>query len=224
MPQIAAILDTLESLYGKLTPSAPTDPYLFLVWWHCGYPASEDRCGKGWIALSKSVGVTPEELLAAAKGKLVKALTPGGMVPELRAKRLREIATRTKKEFAGELRAALKKLSPVQARGLLKTFPGIGNPGADRIALFAQLSPLAAVPSNCPHVLVRIMIGHEADNYSAAYGEAQSVLETLPATYTARIRAFLLLSRHGRELCVRKNPKCDSCPLAKSCAFARRRR
>jgi len=38
----------------------------------------------------------------------------------------------------------------------LKTFPGIGNPGADRILLFARIEPLAAVPSACPHVLVRV--------------------------------------------------------------------
>jgi len=30
------LLDTLEAHYGPQEPAWPTDPYLFLVWWHCG--------------------------------------------------------------------------------------------------------------------------------------------------------------------------------------------
>jgi hypothetical protein len=33
---IAQILDRLENRYGAQQATWPTDPYLFLVWWHCG--------------------------------------------------------------------------------------------------------------------------------------------------------------------------------------------
>ncbi len=66
-----------------------------------------------------------------------------------------------------------RALPAPQARKVLKTFPGIGNPGADRILLFSRLSPVAAVPSACPHVLVRVLQGPEGDKYVAIYAAAQ---------------------------------------------------
>ncbi len=221
-PQILQTLDTLESLYGTLRPTAPTQPYEFLVWWHCGYPQSEERCAKGWQALSRSIGTAPKRLISVSTAKLASSLAAGGMVPELRAERLKEIAARVAEEHSGDLQSSLARMPEAQARKLLKSFPGIGNPGADRILLFARIAPVAAVPSACPHVLVRITRGPEGDKYAATYTAAQEVLNALPAQFDARIRVYLLLARHGRELCKRTKPLCQRCPLNRSCAFAKR--
>ena len=221
-PRITDILDSLESNYGALDPAAPTDPYEFLIWWHCGYPASEARCSKGWASLTREVGIAPKQLTAASTAKLVGALEDGGMVPDLRASRLKEIAATVQGEYGGDLRSALSRLSAPQARKALKAFPGIGNPGADRILLFSRLSPVAAVPSACPHVLVRVLQGPEGQKYVANYADAQRMLNTLPATFDERIRGYLLVARHGHELCKRSNPLCGRCPLRAHCAFANR--
>ena len=213
------ILHQLESHYGKQEPSWPTDPYLFLVWWYCGYPASDAACAKGWEALLREIGVEPHQILAASPQALAKALKPGGMVPELRAMRLKEIAARVQDEFGGDLRAALVGPLP-QVRKILKSFPSIADPGADRILLFAGIAPIAAVASNCPYVVVRILHGRERENYGVTYREAQEAIESeVPAKVDARIRAYLLLKRHGQELCKRTNPKCDQCPVGGSCAY-----
>ena len=66
--RVPGILRQLESLYGNQAPCWPTDPYHFLVWWHCGYPASDAACAKGWEALDREVGVEPRQLLAAGAG------------------------------------------------------------------------------------------------------------------------------------------------------------
>ena len=216
---IAEILRKLESFYGPQQPGWPTDPYQFLVWWHCGYPASDAVCAKGWQSLEKSVGIEPRQILAAGAARLADALKPGGMVPELRAMRLMEIAARVQDEYGGDLLAALRGPLP-KVRGLLKRFPGIADPGADRILLFAGIAPIAAVPSNCTHVLVRILHGRERENYGVTYREAQQAIEAgTPATLDARARAYLLAKRHGQELCKRTNPKCDQCPVSVDCAF-----
>jgi len=220
-PQITQVLDTLESFYGTLHPTAPTDPYEFLIWWHCGYPPSEQRCAKGWQALSDQIGITPKRLISSTSAKLAAALAAGGLVPTVRAERLQEIATRVVGEHAGDLRSSLARLPAAQARRLLKTFPGIGNPGADRILLFARIEPVAAVPSACPHVLVRVTQGSVGDKYAATYSAAQQMQDALPATFDARIRGYLLLSRHGRDLCRPANPACQRCPLRAPCAFAK---
>jgi len=213
-------LDVLEAFYGAQEPNWPTDPYLFLVWWHCGYPASDAACAKGWESLTREIGVEPDRLLKANPVKLARALKPGGMVPELRAMRLKEIAERIEKEFGGDLLEGLKGLPIAKVRTTLKKFPGISDPGADRILLFGGISPVAAVPSNCPHVLVRIRIGQERENYGVTYKEAQRIIaEEVAAKFDARIRAYLLLKCHGQTLCKLKNPKCGECPVVGSCAF-----
>jgi hypothetical protein len=96
---ISQLLRQLESFYGKQEPCWPTDPYLFLVWWHCGYPASDAACAQGWESLNRKIGVEPRQLLAATPTDLASALKPGGMVPELRATRLKDIAARVEDEF-----------------------------------------------------------------------------------------------------------------------------
>ena len=216
---ISDLLDRLEAFYGQQEPCFPVDPYEFLVWWHCGYPASDMACAKGWDHLTREVGIEPHKLLAAKPAKLAAALKAGGMVPELRAERLKEIAMRVQDEFGGDLRAGLA--GPIaQARKKLKTFPGIADPGADRILLFAGISPIAAVPSNCVHVPERILQGRESQNYSAAYREAQRALAAeLLEKFDARTRAYLLLKKHGQETCKRTNPKCEKCPISSQCAF-----
>jgi endonuclease-3 len=222
---VPEILKALESHYGKQEPTWPTDPYLFLVWWHCGYPASDATCARGWEALNREIGVEPQQLLAATPARLASALKPGGMVPELRAMRLKEIAARVQDEFGGDLKAAL--VGPMaQVRKILKKFPNIADPGADRILLFAGIAPVAAVPSNCPHVLVRIQRGQERENYGVTYKEAQQAIEAeVQEKFDARMRAYLLLKRHGQELCKRTKPKCTECPINASCAlFAGKRR
>ena len=104
---IPDLLDKLEKYYGKQEPCWPVDPYEFIVWWHCGYPASDAACTKGWDKLKTQVGIEPHNLLGATPNKLAIALKPGGMVPELRALRLKEVAMRVKDKLGGDLRAAL---------------------------------------------------------------------------------------------------------------------
>jgi endonuclease-3 len=218
---IPEVLNRLETFYGKQQPCSPSDPYSFLLWWYCGYPASDASCAKGWAELTGKIGTEPNEILAARPATLAAALKPGGMFPELRAERMQEVAARVNNQFDGDLRAAL--VGPIaKVRKLLKSFPSIGDPGADRILLFAGIQAVAAIPSNCPWVLERIRKGQESKNYNASYREAQRLVDVeVPATFDPRIRAYLLLKRHGEDLCKRSSPRCEVCPIRAACAFVK---
>ena len=218
-PSLAAVLDRLDAFHGKQEPCWPVEPYEFLIWWHCGYPASDSTCTKGWNALRREVGIEPRKLLASSQAKLARALKTGGMVPELRAMRLQQIAQRVMNEFDGDLRGGLAGPA-AEVRRMLKKFPGIADPGADRILLFGHLQPVAAVPSNCPQVLVRIQLGLERENYGVNYREAQKVIEQeVPEQFHVRQRAYLLLKQHGQTICKRSKPKCEECPVSAHCAY-----
>lgn len=216
---VASVLDKLDAHYGPQEPCWPVEPYEFLIWWHCGYPASDTTCAKGWNALKREVGIEPRSILAATQAKLADALKAGGMVPELRAMRLQQIAQRVMNEFGGDLRAGLT--GPLAGvRKALKKFPNIADPGADRILLFGDLHPVAAIPSNCPQVLVRIQLGLERENYGVNYREAQKLIEEeISEQFHARKRAYLLLKQHGQMICKRSKPKCEVCPVSTHCAY-----
>ena len=213
------VFEWLEAFHGRQGPCWPTDPYRSIVWWHCGYPPSDARCAKGWESLSQHIGVEPHDILAVPAAQLTRALAPGGMVPELRATRLKAIAERVLGEFGGDLHRGLSA-SPAKARKVLRTFPNIADPGADRILLFGGIAPVAAVPSNCPHVLVRIQLGQERENYGVTYREAQHAIEAeVGENFEERTRAYLLLKRHGQEICRSAKPKCEKCPVSAFCSF-----
>ena len=132
---------------------------------NCGYPQSDDRCDKGFRALKENVGLQPSRILAISDKKLTEAMRAGGMVPELRARRLKEIAARVESEFGGDLRAIMKQPLP-QAKKALKKISHGRRPTAEKILLFTKTAPVAAIPSNCIHVLPRLGFGEEQKNYA----------------------------------------------------------
>lgn len=230
LPNVNEVLDSLEKMYGPQRAAGPTDPYEMIAYLNCGYPASDASCSKGFDALKWEVGLSPREILAAPKSKLVKLLRLGGIVPEPRADRLKEIARRVKVEFGGNLKAVLKERLQEEkqqegkgirgAKKVLQQFPVIGEPSAEKILLFSKLAPVAAVPSAFVEVPARLWFGKAGKNYAADYRAARGILSAgLTETFEARQRAYLLLKKHGQLTCKRSHPKCEICPLTGQCAY-----
>jgi endonuclease III len=70
----------------------------------------------------------------------------------------------------------------------------------------------------------RILFGDEDKNYASGYRAAQEAMASeLPETFDARRRAYLLLKRHGAEICKRTKPKCEICPVSGMCTYFRER-
>src|SRR5260370_14236589 len=133
---------------------------------------------------------------------MAKLLRLGGIVPEQRAARLREIARKVKSEFGGDLKAELKKRVQEKyqaskgihsARKILREFPVIGEPSADKILLFSKLAPVAAVPSAFLRAPIRLRFCREWKNYAADYRKVREKLDAeRPRTSAATQRACLL--------------------------------
>ena len=222
--RLEGILKRLEKCYGKQKPVGPRRAYEMVIYRNAGYPQSDERCARGFEALKKEVGLRPEEILAASDVRLAEVMRAGGMVPELRARRLKEIAMIVKRDFAGDLRTALKQPLP-EARRALKKFPTIADAGAEKILLFTKTAAVAALPSNGIHVPLRLGFGTERRNWAASYREAQEALRAeLPEDCDAHLRAYLLLKRHGEGLCKNTLPLCEHCPVSGECRYYRRMR
>ena len=210
---LADLLDRLEARYGALAAAGPDEPYRLLIWLNCGYPASDAACAKGFASLQAAIGLAPAAILGANEAALAEALRPGGMVPELRAQRLKTIAAR-----AGELDNLLGAIE--DSRRGLTSFATIGEAAADRILLFCGLALLAVAPSGALHVPLRLGYGTEHKDWGKTYASVRdSLAAELPMDFQARQRAYLLLKAHGQATCKATRPRCADCPLTAACGY-----
>ena len=217
-PPLARVLRDLRNFYGPPEPPKVTDPFEQILWENVAYLADDERREEAFEMLRQSVGTKPEEILAAPRAKLLR-VARHGILPEKFAEKLRASARIALTEFGGDLRRAVKLPLP-EAKKALRKFPGIGEPGTEKILLFSRSYPLLALDSNGLRVLLRLGFGKEEKSYAASYRSAQEAVRgKLPDGFDALIEARELLRRHGQELCRRTNPACEECPLNDRCLF-----
>jgi endonuclease III len=207
--------------YGQPEPLPTADPFELVLWDNVAYLASPTRRREGFALLRSSVGTSPKAILKATRAALEK-VTAKGILKSTFAAKLRECARIAASDFGGDLAAAVRlPLEP--AKRALRTFPGIGEPGAERILLFAGRHALLAPDSNALRVLVRLGLVREGPSYSKTYAAARAVAKEVSADVRLAQQAHLLLHHHGQTLCKRTAPLCSDCPLAGDCAYARGR-
>ena len=215
-----ATVRKLERFYGRPKLPTITDPLELILLENVAYLADDEKRAAAFAALKKKIGTRPEQILKASQKQLEEITRLGGIVPELRAQRLRQIAELVHFIFKDDLAAELKRpLS--QAKKSLKRFPTIGDPGAERILMLTRTYPVLALESNGPRVLLRLGYAEEKKSYSASYrGVQQALAGQLPSDYNALIAAHQLLRQHGQELCKRTRPLCEAgCPLTAECRY-----
>ena len=126
-------------------------------------------------------------------------------------------------ELGGDLDSVVR-LPLEQAKRALRRFPGIGEPGAERILLFSGRHALLAPDSNALRVLVRLGRARESPSYAKTYAAVrEATAHELAGNVRLAQQAHLLLHHHGQTLCKRSAPRCSECPLAGDCPHARRK-
>jgi endonuclease III len=223
MPRIALaqIVAQLQAHYGHLKAPKLAGPWEMVLWENVAYLADDDRRREAFQTLKKRIGTEPARILSTSDEALLE-VTRHGILADQFAKKLRRCAQIALEEFDGDLRPVMK-LSFAKAKKALQTFPGIGEPGAERILLFCQTHAVLALESNGLRVLLRLGFGEEKKSYSTTYRLVQKAVEEgLEKEYSWLIQAHLLLRHHGQELCKRTKPECKKCPLAADCEFFQR--
>lgn len=216
-----SIVADLEKLHGRPKAPLPRNPFHWILWENVAYLLDDEQRELAYRALEKKVGLTAERIARAPAQALREVTALGGMHPEQRVDRLKEIAELALAEKSPDL-AHVLDLPIAQARKILRKFPSIGAPGADRILLLCGGLRELALESNGLRVLVRLGYGEEESSYAATYRSALAALAPeLPKDKAWFSRAHLLLRTHGRTLCRRSAPDCDACPLSSRCRHFR---
>jgi endonuclease-3 len=217
---LTQVVDRLLTRYGKPRPPKLAGPWEMILWENVAYLANDERRQQAFQVLERVVGIEPEQILSASNEALLE-VTRHGIVAEQFAEKLRKCAEIALQEFDGDLRPVLK-LPLRQARKALQRFPGIGEPGAETILLFARSYSILALESNGLRVLLRLGFGEEKKSYAVTYRLVQEAAKKgINDDYSWLIQAHLLLRQHGQEACRRSKPACETCPLSGECFFRR---
>jgi endonuclease-3 len=211
-------VNALREHYGPSKRPPTTDPFELVLLENVAYLATPARRRAAFDLLKHTVGTTPEAILAANR-KTLESITERGILKSTFAAKLRECAAIATERFGGDLGAAIR--GPLEsARQALRSFPGIGEPGAEKILLFTGQQALLAPESNGLRVLVRLGFVREERAYSKTYAASRQAAHDLSGDVTAMQTAHLLLQHHGQTLCKRNDPRCGMCPLGHVCPYA----
>ena len=220
MPHLRKLIACLKRHHGDPALPPARGPFELVLWENACYLLPDERRAQVFEGLRTQVGITPDAIWKAPQEVLMLLAQMGGMRPETRVFRWREIARIANTQFGGNLDGILKE-PYAKAKKALKQFPNIGDPGAEKILLYCGIGPDLPLEWNGLRVLTRVGYGRAQKNYGATYKSVQEAIRPeLPQGAGALAKAHLLLRQHGKTLCRDKRPLCQECPAAVLCKFA----
>jgi endonuclease III len=211
----------LRKQYGAVELPEPRRPFELIVWENCAYLVDDQRRTQTFERLRKAVGIAPQKLIGAGVKKIEAAIRDGGMQPSHRAAKVLRCAEIALAYADGDLATAMSALAEKPRRTLLKRFPGIAEPGADKVLLLCGFTDAPALESNGLRVLERLGLVAPGQPYAAAYRAGVAALIHTGILGPRAVEAYAVLRAHGRELCKRSSPLCAACPLRPTCPSAR---
>ena len=147
MPDFTPLIARLQKHYGAPEIPPAKGPFELVIWENACYLLPDERRREVFEGLRDHVGLTAEAIWKASQNTLLPLAKRGGMRPETRVFRWREIARVTLEQFAGNLDQILD-WPYAKAKKALKLFPTIGDPGADLVgdAAVRRLSHRSLLP------------------------------------------------------------------------------
>jgi endonuclease III len=219
MPDLKLFVTRLQKHYGAPDVPPAKGPFELVMWENACYLLTDERRREVFEALRDRVGMNAEAIWKADPNVLLQLAVRGGMRPETRVFRWREIARITLEQFEGDLDRILGWPYD-KAKKALNQFPNIGGPGAEKILMFCGVAEGLPLESNGVRVLTRVGFGRAEKDYGKMYRSVQEALVgQVPRGAAAIARAHLLLRQHGKTLCRANGPECGECPAVDLCKW-----
>ncbi len=150
----------------------------------------------------------PPSLAAATPGDAVRQW--GRLGYPRRALRLHATARVLTGQYGGDVPASVTELA-----GL----PGVGPYTAAAVASFAFGQRHAVLDTNVRRVLSRLVRGEQLPPVAASAAERRLAESLLPLAPRRAARWSVAVMELGALVCTAARPRCDSCPVARYCAW-----
>lgn len=215
---LADVVTRLAKHHGAQAAPASRDPFELVLWDNCAYLVDDVRRAKVFARLKRATRNDPIRIAAISPAALATLITEdGGMMAAHRAAKLQRAANTAIDVEIDALRM-LCRTDPQKARRALKKFPGVSDPGADRILMIASGYRSLGLESNGLRVLNRLGYGRiEKDWIRTWRSGSAAVADQLRTDPAWLLKAHLLLKRHGQTICKTSAPKCGDCVLLSRC-------
>jgi endonuclease-3 len=209
------IIERLRGLYGQPEWRPHHDPTAELVLTLLSQNTSDTNSGR---AFSRLLQRFPDwqSVIDAPLDEVIEAIKPGGLAPT-KAPRLQAMLAEVKSRLGDFDLSFLREMPVEEAREWLRSLPAVGPKTAACVLLFGLGMPGLPVDTHVFRVGCRLGLIEE----KMGPEKAQTYLEALvPAE--DHFAFHILLIRHGRHTCTARAPRCEVCPLAPECLFARK--
>src|SRR5262245_3987673 len=138
MTTLSSVVAMLREHYGAPKRPATTDPFALVLRENVAYLAPPARREEAFEELRRTVGLTPAAV-AKAGNRALEKITARGILKATFAAKLHECARIALEDFGGDVAAAVRGPRE-EAKRALRSFPGIGEPGAEKILLLDRKS------------------------------------------------------------------------------------
>jgi endonuclease-3 len=207
-----AVHQKLIAAYGQPTWRQHLPPMDELVSTILSQSTSDINRDKGFYAL-KARYPDWDSVMNAPEAEVIATIRPAGLANQ-KGPRI-QAALRHVMVERGQLNLDFLADLPLdEAKTWLTNIKGVGPKTAAIILLFAFNRPAFPVDTHVHRITRRLgLIGPKV-----SANKAHAILEKMGAPDTF-YPLHLNLIRHGREICLARNPRCEICPLQQACDY-----
>jgi endonuclease-3 related protein len=136
-----------------------------------------------------------------------------------KARKVKAFAAHLCDRYDGDVRRFLARPQDELREALLGIY-GIGEETADDMVLYAAGQPSFVVDAYTQRIVTRLGLKPERESYEAYRA---LFMEALPRDAALYNEYHALLVRLGKEVCLKREPRCEACPLRVVCETGRGR-
>ena len=165
----------------------------------------------------KEAGLLSPQALDRAPQEEVAALVYSSGYFNAKARKLKAFAGHLCQAYAGDIDRLLVRPAD-ELRTELLGIHGIGEETADDMLLYAAVQPSFVVDAYTRRIFSRLGLQPQRDGY----GDWRALfMEALPRDTALFNEYHALLVALGKDVCLKRAPKCGECPLRDVCAVGR---
>jgi len=208
---VLVLYERLRQRYGTPRPESHQAPLDELVFTILSQNTTDTNRDRAWASLWQHFDGW-EEVAAARVDKIAAAIKVGGL-HKVKAKRIKEILQRVRKERGAFDLDYLRNLDMDGARAELGNYKGVGAKSINCILLFSLGLPAFPVDTHVHRILRRLGVVETKDLAKANRDTQQYVPDEI--AYPLHMN----LIRYGREVCSAQRPQCWDCSIVDLCGY-----
>ncbi len=213
--RVVRMVEVLNRLYGKRRKSGnPSTPLDTLIGTLLSQNTNDTNSHRAWINLRHKFPTW--EAAAAAPWQSVAAAIKVGGLKNQKARRIKEILRRVKRDWGAYSLNALRRKTNDEVMEYLLSMKGIGEKTAACVLVFSLNRDVFPVDTHIHRICNRLGL--------VATKSAEETFHAI-ASLVPRGRAYSFhvnLIRFGREVCRSRRPLCRNCTLFDECVFVQK--